>query len=284
MYSLTSFVRKVRSIAADAPSYETRGLSRSKLDCVGLPMLAMIELGHGEYPMHSSNYFYRYEVEDTSEISGEDDVYLGELLFKTRGENESGYSLHERYVTGRYNVGDYLDAYHVGVVTGVDPLEITECTDTGEPSGIKITGSLGNAARSGWDCGGRIVGVDYNNYTQEEDDSMVYEGGVKATVNTGKAGTKTWNLRSAPDDTEDNVIAKVPFGTAVTVYETTDDWGQVAYGDVRGYIKQAAFTVSADADSDADATDDAEDSTDGGTVIALTAAEVAAIKSVAARL
>ena len=233
-------------------------------------MLAMKELGRKAYDMHSSNYFYRYQVDDLIQIAGKDDVYPGMLLFKTRSDSESGYDLSDTYITGRYNTGDYLDAYHVGVVTGVTPLEITECTSTGEACGIKITSTLGSPSRGGWDCGGKLKGINYDDYT-EEDETMLYENGVKATVNTGKAGTKTWNLRSAPDATDENVI-----------YETADGWGQVEYNGTRGYMKEEAYAVSSGAGDSSD--DTASDDDSSGVTVTLTAAEVAAIKSIGAKL
>ena len=69
---------------------------------------------------------------------------LGELVYKARRPSDSGYDLHGRYLQGgRYWTGDTLDYYHVGIVTGVSPLEITHCTSTNGVDGITTDRRLG---------------------------------------------------------------------------------------------------------------------------------------------
>lgn len=280
MYSLSSYLAHIRAIAAAGPAYVNGGLSRTKLDCVGLLMLAMKELGRKDYPMHSSNYFYRYQVDDLMQITGEGDVYLGMTLFKTRAASESGYDLSETYISGRYDTGDYLDAYHVGVVTGVHPLEITECTSTGMDSGIKVTSSLGKPNSGGWDCGGRQKGVNYDDYEDEEVTIMELTGKT-CTVKDGSL-----NLRKSASKAGTRII-QIPEGESVYCYSDDGTWAKVKYDandtSYVGYVMSAYLEEAEDQDGDEGTGETAE--TDAGTItLNLTAAEVAAVKSIYAKL
>lgn len=270
LYSLKDFLYHVNAICDARPVYDTGGLSRTRLDCVGLPMLAIIELGRKPYDMHSSNYFARYQTNELEDVSSVDDLNLGDLVYKWRAPSDSGYDLSDTYLTGRYNTGDDRDYYHIGVVTGINPLKIRHVTSSAGCNGAKVDTKIGN-----WRCHGKIKGVDYTNYI-EEADGMTYENGTPAKINTGKTGTTTWNLRSDPSIADDNVIAKVPFGVAVTVYETADGWGQVEYNGNRGYMKTEAFTVAA--------TGAAATNSEGTVTITLTTSQVEAVKSIAAML
>jgi len=277
MYSLTDFLKHVQDIAAANPVYVNGGLTRSKLDCVGLPMLAMKELGRKSYDMHSSNYFYRYQVDDLVQITGEEDVYLGMLLFKTRSDEETGYDLSTTYITGRYNTGDYLDAYHVGIVTGVHPLEITECTSTGLASGIKITSKLGSPSRGGWDCGGKLKGIDYEDYDGEGDTVMELTG--KTCIVTGGA----LNLRESKN-TASIRICLIPEGTNVYCYEDDGTWSRIKY-DVSGktytgYVKSEFLSESIDGAT----TNEDSSSAESGVTLKLTMAEAEMLKAVLSRL
>lgn len=244
-------------------------------------MLAMKELGRKSYDMHSSNYFYRYQVDDLIRITGEDDVYLGMLLFKTRCDSESGYDLSDTYITGRYNTGDYLDAYHAGVVTGVNPLEISECTSTGLISGIKVTSSLGSPSRGGWDCGGKLKGINYDDYTEMEESTMALSG--KSCTVVGGA----LNLR-ASKNTASTRIVQIPEGALVYCYEDDGTWSRIKYDSngktYTGYGKSEFLSESEDQDGDteSESADVATDET--GITIVLTASEVEVIKAIAAKL
>lgn len=237
-YALLSFLSKIEEIASEAPVYQNGGTGKNGVcDCVGLIMGAMYRLGRKTYDMHSSNYFARYQIE--GDLHDVDSLEVGELVFKRRGALDAGYDLHERYLAGgRYDTGDEYDYYHVGVVTNVSPLEITHCT-----SGTNITR---DTKIGKWCCAGRLKGV---NYDEKGDDSLTYENGASATVNSAAKGA-AWNVRKSPD-TDASVLFKVPFNAAITVYETADGWGQIAYNGKRGYLIEDGFTVTGENAEDA---------------------------------
>jgi hypothetical protein len=270
------FLAKVAAIYGEHPTYREGGIARDgTCDCVGMVIAAMTRAGHSAYELKSSNYFARYQIVDMLLDISESDVYIGMVVFKRRYEGDVRYKLPDRdNVGGRYYNGDLTDYYHIGVVTGVDPLVITHCTSGGGVDGTTKDYKLGS-----WSCGGRLKGVNYEDYTSTGDsessvgegvDSMVYENGVQAVVNKGKAGTSTWNLRSSPDDSSrDNVIGTIPFGVEITVYETAGGWAQIEYDGQRSYLKTTGFTIKSDSSTDTDPT---------GRTLAEAFAEIDAIK------
>ena len=284
--ALSKFLGNVRVIYNEHPTYREGGLAKDgTCDCVGMVIAAMLRSGHAAYALKSSNYFARCQIDDMQSDISASDVYIGMVVFKRRYEGDARYKLPDRdNVGGRYYNGDLTDYYHIGVITGVDPLVITHCTSGGGVDGTTKDYKIGS-----WSCGGRLKGVDYDDYLpigddeytiSEGDDSMVYENGVQAIVNQGKAGTSTWNLRSSPDDSSrDNVVGSVPFGAEITVYETADGWGQIEYEGERSYLKTTGFTIKSDSDDTDSGTGD-----EATITITLTQAQANAIKAIAALL
>ena len=226
MIKVRDFIREVEKIAASRPAYKTGGTGKGGVcDCIGLIMGAMYELGRGIYDLHSTNYFARYQ---TLEMTAPR-AFVGAILYKSR---ESTAKLNARYQKGgRYYTGDLLDYYHVGVVTGVNPLRIVECTEYGSVQGIKITNTL-----KGWKHGGKLRGVAYESEEAETMESY------KAKVKLNDPGS-TLNVRNAPG-TDGDVIGKIGDGAAVTVIAESGEWRYVGYGDgASGYVSAKYLTA-----------------------------------------
>lgn len=222
MIGVTAFVHKVREIAKRPLIYKTGGVGKnSACDCIGLIMGAMYELGQKPYDMHSTNYFARYQTLELKRVN-EKELFVGQLLYRAR---ESTAKLHERYQQGgRYYTGDLLDYYHVGVVTRLAPLEITECTEYGKVTGIVISNRLDN-----WHYAGKLRGVLYEDYT--EDYPMYEEAKGLLTVNTQSGAL---NIREFPDT--GTVLGKAPKGATLELLgDDGSSWLKVRYGDTVGY-------------------------------------------------
>ena len=217
----TKFVERVKAIAATNPTYRTGGDgSDGTCDCIGLIMGA---LGR-EFPMHSTNYFARFEMAELAPIRKDTDIELGSLVYKTRDEGSPGYDLHERYKQGgRYFSGIMLDFYHVGVVTSVDPLVITHCTQNDGVDGIDYDTSL-----NGWTYCGEAADVEYGD---EEGASMSEKKYAVVTADSGF----TVNMRKRPDKASP-VMHPVPIGSIVEVQETAQGWATIVYNGQRGYM------------------------------------------------
>lgn len=228
MIQLNDFLREVGSIAYERPTYRIRGRGADgTCDCVGLIMGSMYRNGHAKYPLHSSNYFARYETEDLEKINSDTTLEPGMVVYKAR---EDKGQLDERYRKGgAHHKDDPLDYYHVGVVTQSDPLEITECTEGGGVNGIDYDRSI-----KGWTHCGWVKGLT-RSYEEGESDMAGYMATVTA------ANGQPVKVRSSPNTkSEANVLTKLPVGTVVDVLEEGESdgvlWATVTSGPLRGYM------------------------------------------------
>ena len=142
------------------------------------------------------------------------ELCLGDVVYKARTPGQAGYALPERYK----NDPDQRDYYHVGVVTAVEPLEITHCTGPGIVRDTKL---------GKWTYRGRLEKVDYDG--TEVVETMAQEAKVTA------ASGSTVKMRSKPS-TSDGLYWEVPVGAEVQVAEITGGWAKVRYGDRTGYM------------------------------------------------
>lgn len=226
MIRVSEFLEKVEEIAAENPTYRNGGSGTDgTCDCIGLIMGAMQRCGHGKYPLHGSNYFARNETVEPEHVKA---WAKGMIVYKAREPQDSGYDLPERYQEGgAYYNGDLLDYYHVGVVTGVFPLEITHCTSSGGVNGIRR--DITEKEYRAWKWGGFVNGVDYGWTEEDEPVSVETKGIVKSPDG------KPVKLRKDPS-TKNPYIGKVPVGDEVTVHESTGDWATVTWNGKRGYM------------------------------------------------
>lgn len=217
MIGVSRFAARVEQIAARPLQYKIGGIGKNGVcDCTGLIMGAMYELGRKKYDMHSTNYFARYQTMEMKRVD-QKRAYVGQILYKAR-DNTDGDGMNARYLPGgRYYTGDLLDYYHVGVVTGINPLRVIECTEYGKVSGIVISSSL-----KGWEYEGKLRGVDYS---EKEVEDVLYYARV-----TTKEDPLT--LRNAP--LSGKKIGEIPRGEIVEVM-STGDWPRVKYDGMLGY-------------------------------------------------
>ena len=218
------FVKRVQAIAATNPTYRTGGDgSDGTCDCIGLVMGA---LGHA-FPMHSTNYFARYELAvEPQRITDGTEVQLGDLVFKACSESNPRYDLHQRYKPGgRYYInGELLDYYHVGVVTGTEPFVIAHCTQSG-----KVNGMAHDYSMEEWTHVGIVEELEYAGDEAEEETVEVKVMMVYAE------NKKPVNVRKRPN-ADSPKIAEIPVGTLVVVNEKTSEWAQITHMSYTGYM------------------------------------------------
>ena len=142
------------------------------------------------------------------------ELNLGDAVYKARMPGEVGYALPERYK----NDPDQRDYYHVGVVTAVEPLEITHCTGPGIVRDTKL---------GRWTYRGRLEKVDY-------DGTEVVETMVQTATVVADSGSKV-KMRSKPS-TSDGLYWEVPVGALVQVAEVSGEWAKVRYQGRTGYM------------------------------------------------
>lgn len=210
------FVRRVQEIAQTNPTYRTGGTGADgTCDCIGLIMGAL----GGTFPLHSSNWFARYRTDNLAALMSENPLTPGALVYKAR---EGTAQLNARYQPGgRYYTGDMLDYYHVGVVTGTDPLEITHCTSTDSVDGIARDGSI-----KGWTHFGTVQGL-------QAEEPTVSSANELAVVYSENG--KPVKMRPTPS-TNKPYIAEVPYGAQVEILEQADGWATVRWNGLRGYM------------------------------------------------
>lgn len=213
-----TFVERVKAIAATSPTYRTGGDgSDGTCDCIGLVMGAMGK----EYPLHSTNYFARFEMQTLDSLLDESQLHAGSIVYKSRRSTDQ---LNERYQPGgRYFTGDMLDYYHVGVVTSIDPLVITHCTSTDDVDGIDYDTTI-----AGWSYFGDLLDVAD---CSEENDTTVRNQSATVVADSGF----TVNMRKRPDKAAP-VLTQVPIGSVVQVQENANGWSTIIYNGVRGYM------------------------------------------------
>ena len=225
MIGVSGFIGRVKKIAEKDLRYKTGGTGKDgTCDCIGLIMGAMYDLGHKKYDLHSTNYFARYQTMEMVTLRKGTPIYPGMILYKAKDNQDK---LHGRYLPGgRYYTGDVLDYYHVGVVTRAKPLEIIECTEYGGVTGIVRSDTI-----NGWDYGGKLCGVLYEGYEEEDEKE---EGEAMNVLYTARVITQEdpLTLRATAGGRK---IGDIPKGAEVEVL-ADGEWARVRWGDMLGYV------------------------------------------------
>ncbi len=209
------FLEKVEEIAQSNPSYkEGRDGSDGACDCIGLIIGAIRRAGGSWTGIHGSNYSARYEMRELLPVMDAGELNPGDAVYKAKMPGEAGYALPERYK----NDPDQRDYYHVGVVTAVEPLEITHCTGPGIVRDTKL---------GRWTYRGRLEKVDY-------DGTEVVETMVQTATVVADSGDDV-KMRSTPSQT-DGLYWKVPVGDKVQVAYVEGEWAKVRHQGRTGYM------------------------------------------------
>lgn len=194
-----------------------------KCDCIGL-IIGAIRLAGGEWKgTHGSNYAARNEMVFLRPIESASELEVNDIVYKALKPGEEDYALPSRYK----NHPDQNDYYHVGVVTKVNPLQITHCT--GVAGGIKRDTALGK-----WSYVGRL------NLTNDEIEN--HDDQIKYTVTGGRL-----KVRNGPSE-KNTVIGYLENGETVYGTEYNAEWiyipAERGYSMAKFLQKEAADGVS----------------------------------------
>lgn len=229
--TITDFLSKVREIAAERPAYRLgRDGSDGLCDCIGLLIGAIRRNGLRYTEIHGSNWFARHYTRSLMRVTDAEDLSLGDIVYKARTPGAAKYDLPSRYAKDP----DKYDYYHVGVVTGVNPLEITHCTSSGSVDGITTDAKLGEKDGS-WSYKGQLTLIDYET---EEDAPMAGTTGIVTAANG-----KPVNMRKGPKTTA-ALVDRVPVGTEVEVKSYDESWAQIVYKGAVGYMMTKYLEIS----------------------------------------
>lgn len=215
MVNLSDFLSQVKAIASERPTYRLGGDgSDGTCDCIGL-IIGAIERAGGRWAgTHGSNYAARNEMSVMNRQVDATQLELGWAVYKAKSPGEIGYALPDRYKEGT----DLLDYYHVGVVTGIEPLEITHCTTGGGVDGITTDNRQGK-----WLYAGPLKQVDYG------EEAMP----LPTAIVRASSGTSV-NLRKTPGGA---LYDRVPVGATVNVTERGGEWSKVAWNNKTGFMQ-----------------------------------------------
>ena len=246
---LNAFLAAGEEIYQEQPAYEigADGSGR-KCDCIGLLKGAVRRCGGKWKGGAGTNALYRSHLDAAHYVVSEAALKLGSIVFKGREPGESGYKLPEAYQQGgsKYN-GDLRDYYHVGVVTGLNPLEITHMT---EPTAKKDS-KLGKWKYAGWlpeigkEGGGNDPSPDPSGGGEIMTATVVAESGrmVKLRFKASTACRLYW---------------EVPVGSIVTVENKGDEWSRVSGNDYDGFMMTKFLKFDEDVKPDPTPSEDDE--------------------------
>lgn len=228
----SDFVAAVKRNGARVTAYKLgESGDNGQCDCIGL-IIGAIRLCGGKWNgIHGTNYAARNEMRSLLRIADASELSLGDLVYKAREPGQSGYALPSRYAGS----SDQKDYYHVGVVTGIEPLEITHCTSV--PGGIRRDSNLGQ-----WRFAGRLIMVGLPE--TGDDEKEVISEVISMSANYRVTGGSL-NMRCKPSKSEAKMAA-IPDGQEVyAVACETPGWMKVTYSGKTGYC-MAEYLVSLD--------------------------------------
>lgn len=214
MVSLEDFLTKIEEIASEKPVYKWGASGNNgECDCIGLIIGAIRRAGGAWSGTHGTNYAMRCEMATSFDITSVDQLQLGMAVYKYRNPGDSGYALPSRYEDGG------RDYYHVGVVTGVNPLQITHCSTTVNGSSIHRDTKLGK-----WRTAGYLTKID-----TEAKDMATTIAKAKVVAESGS----TVNVRGEPKS-NGAFRTRLTVGTEVEVAREDGDWCYIKYQDKNG--------------------------------------------------
>ena len=213
------FLAQVEAIAATHPTYRLGGSGKDgTCDCIGLIIGAIRRAGGAWTGTHGSNYAARYAMTTLGAITAAE-LLPGMVVYKAWERGNGKYALPGRYKGS----ADKRDYYHVGVVTGVQPLVITHCTGPG---------ILRDKALGKWRFGGWLKQV------EPAGDAALPAADMQATAVVMTSNGGAARLRARPTK-KCGLYWNVPCGAVVDVVtrETgSPGWWQVRYQGRSGFM------------------------------------------------
>ena len=212
-------------------------------DCIGLIIGALRRIGLKWTGIHGSNYAARRETIGLKKIGSVSELSVGDAVYKARAPGHSKYKLPDRYKPGgAYYNGDLNDYYHVGVVTRVNPLEITHMTS---PTAKKDT-KLNHNKNSVWSHYGKLrplanaggVSAPVQTEIQTPVKEPLATEGATAIV---RASSGLFVKMRAQPSSSCRLYDEIPVGAKVTLIEPGETWAKISYGKRKGWYMMAKF-------------------------------------------
>lgn len=231
------FLDKVDEIKRSNPKRREPGDgSDGYCDCIGLIIGAVRRMGLKWTGIHGSNWAARKEFVNLQKINSVSDLALGDVVLKACSQGTSGWDLPSRYRKGgKYYNGDLNDYYHAGVVTKLNPLNITHMS-----SKMTVDTKLGKWNYHGLltilkNAGAGTIVIPPSSDTPQTGSRAVVVADSGSTVNL----RRTPSLRGA-------LIKRVPLGTTVDIIAPGEEWAKIKYGNYTGYMMAKFLDIIGD--------------------------------------
>lgn len=195
------------------------------IDCSGAFVRAYRIAGKSIY--HGSNRIERVYCRDCFDLNGSTaGLVRGMAAFKFRNPGETGYDdspLSSDYLPGgKYYNGDVRNYTHIGLVTSVNPLGITNATSPN----ARVDTKLGSGVTA-WRRAGYLTAVIYSTTGgNESDDENGGEIEMNETAKVIASSGSTVNMRKTPSKSGD-LVARVPIGSLVLIQSVSGEWASV---------------------------------------------------------
>ncbi len=235
---VNKFLEKVQVIKNLNPKRREPGDgSDGYCDCIGLIIGAIRRMGLKWTGIHGSNWAARKEFVKLEKINDVSDLELGDVVLKARAKGAIGWDLPSRYRQGgKYYNGDLNDYYHAGVVTKVNPLNITHMS-----SKMTVDTKLGK-----WNFHGKLSILEKaaGGVTPAQDPVQGDPGTGTRAVVVAESG-RTVNLRRAPS-LRGALMERVPLGTTVDIIAPGEEWATIKSGNHTGYMMAKFLDIIGD--------------------------------------
>lgn len=230
MTLLEKFLQKIQVIKALKPKYRQPGDgSDGTCDCVGLVIGAFRRAGIKWSGIHGSNWFARKEITGLKKIESQSELKLGDAVFQIYEPGQAGYALPGRYKKGgKYYNGDVRDYMHIGVVTSVNPFNITHM---GSPT-VKVDKSIGKY----WKYKGWLTRLGKEPTIELPPQTPQPSCKARVTASSGRYV----KMRKEPT-TRCGIYEEIPIGATIIIEEPGDEWARVSYGKYTNYYMMAKF-------------------------------------------
>ncbi len=247
------FISMVAKIKSLNPVYKQPGDgSNGECDCIGLEIGALRRMGIKWVGIHGSNYAARYATYNLEYIEEVSALKKGDIVYKATdekgivklacnaGTKKQKWKLPDRYKKGNaYYNGDMKDYYHVGIVTKVDPLNITHMTSPR----MKVDTSLSG----GWNYHGQAKPlVDAAENKAKTETATPAPVPTEPVPSTGSEAIvvadngKPVKMRQYPS-TDCRTWENIPCGTKATIVEPGEEWAKINCGRRRGWYMMAKY-------------------------------------------
>ena len=231
---VNKFLEKVQVIKNLNPAYRQPGDgSDGTCDCIGLIIGSIRRMGLKWTGIHGSNWAARKEVVQLKKINSVADLEVGDMVLKACDSSAKGYALPSRYKKGgQYYNGDLNDYYHAGVVTSLNPLNITHMSNK-----MTVDKKLGK-----WSHCGRLKILQ----NASNDPTPMITPETTPTPSTGTIAIvyaengQPVKMRQYPS-TSCKTWDSLAVGTQVEIVSPGEKWCQINGGRRKGWYMMAQF-------------------------------------------